>query len=193
MKLKKLLMVTLASSFISSAFAAWELDNDNSRVNFVSIKKGNVAELGRFTHLEGNISDNGETTLKINLASVDTKIQIRDERMREFLFETPKFAQATFSAQLDLSLLNNLPIGGRAVQIIGGKFDLHGISKEIKSDIMLTRLSMNQFAASSFAPVLLNAEDFQLNAGVEKLRELAGLPTISLAVPVTFHLTFKTK
>jgi|WetSurMetagenome_2_1015567.scaffolds.fasta_scaffold162440_2 polyisoprenoid-binding protein YceI len=193
MKLKKLLMVTLASSFISSAFAAWELDNDNSRVNFVSIKKGNVAELGRFTHLEGNISDNGETVLKINLASVDTKIQIRDERMREFLFETPKFAQATFSAQLDLSLLNNLPIGGRAVQIIGGKFDLHGISKEIKADIMLTRLSMNQFAASSFAPVLLNAEDFQLNVGVEKLRELAGLPSISLAVPVTFHLTFKTK
>lgn len=193
MKLKKLLVAALASSFISSAFAAWELDNDNSRVNFVSIKKGNVAELGRFTHLEGSIANNGETVLKINLASVDTKIQIRDERMREFLFETTQFAQATFSAQLDLSLLNNLPIGGRAVQIIGGKFDLHGISKEIKADIMLTRLSMNQFAASSFAPVLLNAEDFQLNTGIEKLRELAGLPSISLAVPVTFHLTFKTK
>ncbi len=193
MKLRLMLATLLSSTLISSAFAAWELDNDNSRINFVSIKKGNVPELGRFTSLEGTISDNGETTLKINLASVDTKIQIRDERMRDLLFETSKFAQATFSAQIDLSFLNSLPISGRAIQIIGGKFDLHGISKDIKADVMLTRLSMNQFAVSSFAPVLLNTEDFQMNAGIEKLRELAGLPSISSAVPVTFHLTFKTK
>ena len=193
MKLRLFLPTILATSLISSAFAAWDLDNDNSRINFVSIKKGNVAELGRFTQLEGTISDTGETVLKINLASVDTKIQIRDDRMKEFLFETPKFAQATFSAQIDLSFLNNLPISGRAIQIIGGKFDLHGISKDIKADVMLTRLSLNQFSVSSFAPVLLNTEDFQMNAGIEKLRESAGLPSISSAVPVTFHLTFKTK
>jgi polyisoprenoid-binding protein YceI len=193
MKLRLFLPTMLATSLISSAFAAWDLDNDNSRINFVSIKKGNVAELGRFTHLEGTISDTGETILKINLASVDTKIQIRDDRMKEFLFEIPKFAQATFSAQIDLSFLNNLPISGRAIQIIGGKFDLHGVSKDIKADVMLTRLNMNQFAVSSFAPVLLNTEDFQMNTGIEKLRELAGLPNISSAVPVTFHLTFKTK
>jgi len=193
MKFRFIVSAMLSSAFISSAFAAWELDNDNSRINFVSIKKGNVAELGRFTHLEGIISDTGETVLKINLASVDTKIPIRDERMRDFLFEVPKFAQATFSAQIDLSFLNNLPISGRAIQIIGGKFDLHGISKDIKADVMLTRLSLNQFAVSSFAPVLLNTEDFQMNTGIEKLRESAGLPSISSAVPVTFHLTFKTK
>jgi len=193
MKFRFIVSAMLSSAFISSAFAAWELDNDNSRINFVSIKKGNVAELGRFTQLEGSISDSGETVLKINLASVDTKIQIRDDRMKEFLFETPKFAQATFSAQIDLSFLNNLPISGRAIQIIGGKFDLHGISKDIKADVMLTRLSLNQFSVSSFAPVLLNTEDFQMNAGIEKLRESAGLPSISSAVPVTFHLTFKTK
>jgi polyisoprenoid-binding protein YceI len=193
MKLRLMLATLLSSALISSAFAAWELDNDNSRINFVSIKKGNVPELGRFTSLEGTISDNGETTLKINLASVDTKIQIRDERMREFLFETAQFAQATFSAQLDLSLLNALPVGGQGVQIIGGKLDFHGISKDIKADVMLTRLSPTKFMASTFAPVLLNAEDFQLNAGVEKLRELAGLPSISFAVPVTFHLSFKVK
>jgi len=193
MKFRFIVSAMLSSAFISSAFAAWELDNDNSRINFVSIKKGNVAELGRFTHLEGTISDTGETVLKINLASVDTKIPIRDERMRDFLFEVPKFAQATFSAQIDLSFLNNLPVSGRAIQIIGGKFNLHGISKDIKADVMLTRLSLNQFSVSSFAPVLLNTEDFQMNAGIEKLRESAGLPSISSAVPVTFHLTFKTK
>ena len=193
MKLRLFLPTMLATSLISSAFGAWELDNDNSRINFVSIKKGNVAELGRFTQLEGSISDSGETVLKINLASVDTKIQIRDDRMKEFLFEIPKFTQATFSAQIDLSFLNNLPVSGRAIQIIGGKFNLHGISKDIKADVMLTRLSLNQFSVSSFAPVLLNTEDFQMNTGIEKLRESAGLPSISSAVPVTFHLTFKIK
>lgn len=193
MKLYLIPFIFLSNVLVSSAFAAWELDNDNSRINFISIKKGNIPELGRFTHLEGTIADNGATTLKINLASVDTKIQIRDERMREFLFETAQFAQATFSAQLDLSLLNALPVGGQGVQIIGGKLDLHGISKEIKADVILTRLSPTKFMVSTFAPILLNAEDFQLSAGIEKLRELASLPSISSAVPVTFHLNFKAK
>ncbi|MEY3220660.1 MAG: hypothetical protein RIT27_2017 [Pseudomonadota bacterium] len=190
MKYRSILAAIFIANLISPVFAAWELDNNDSRVNFVSIKKTNVAELGRFTMLEGQISNNGETNLKIYLNSVDTKIPIRDERMREFLFEISKFAQATFSTQLDLTLLKNLPIGERAIQIIGGKFELHGISKELKADVMLTRLSANKLMVSSFAPVLLNAEDFQLNAGIEKLRELAGLTNISSAVPVTFHLTF---
>jgi len=42
---------------------------------------------------------------------------------------------------------------------------------------------------SSLAPVIVQANEFGLVAGVEKLKELAGLPSISLAVPVSFVLT----
>jgi len=37
----------------------------------------------------------------------------------------------------------------------------------------------------------VNASQVGLLAGIEKLRELAGLPSISPAVPVTFSLIFE--
>ena len=40
------------------------------------------------------------------------------------------------------------------------------------------------------APVLIRAEDFGLAGGVEALRKVAGLESISTAVPVTVHLVF---
>jgi hypothetical protein len=38
-------------------------------------------------------------------------------------------------------------------------------------------------------PVILNADNYKLAKGIEKLRELASLPSISHAVPVSFYLT----
>jgi hypothetical protein len=42
----------------------------------------------------------------------------------------------------------------------------------------------------TLAPLVLNAEDFGLAAGIEALRQLAGLKNISLAVPVSAVLIF---
>ncbi|WP_308873603.1 hypothetical protein [Thiothrix subterranea] len=43
---------------------------------------------------------------------------------------------------------------------------------------------------TTVAPIVLNAADFDLAAGVTALREIAELPSISNAVPVTFFLNF---
>ena len=40
------------------------------------------------------------------------------------------------------------------------------------------------------APVVIKAEDFNLVEGVNALRDVAGLPSITLAVPVTATLFF---
>lgn len=42
---------------------------------------------------------------------------------------------------------------------------------------------------SSFQPIIINANEFGLVAGVDKLRDIAGLSSISQAVPVSFVLT----
>jgi hypothetical protein len=43
---------------------------------------------------------------------------------------------------------------------------------------------------SNARPVVINAGEFELTRGVEKLREIAGLPSISPVVPVQFSLYF---
>ena len=39
-------------------------------------------------------------------------------------------------------------------------------------------------------PIVINAADFELTAGIERLREVAGLQNIATQVPVTASLVF---
>jgi hypothetical protein len=43
---------------------------------------------------------------------------------------------------------------------------------------------------ASSQPLIVDAAKFGMSEGVEKLREIAGLASISNAVPVTFVMTF---
>ena len=104
----------------TTARAEWVLDNDASRLSFVSTKAGSVAEVHRFTSLRGGIDRRGNVAVAIFLQSVDTLIPIRDERMRELLFETATFPAArNLTAVIDpavVAALNsrNGAAGGRS-------------------------------------------------------------------------------
>ena len=67
--------------------ADWVLDSENSHLSFVSIKNGVVAEVHRFDTLRGGVNDNGTAALKIGLASVETNIPIRNDRIKSMLFD----------------------------------------------------------------------------------------------------------
>ncbi len=85
-------LLLLLSLTASQAFAGWTLDNTDSRLSFVTVKAQNVAEVHSFTQLSGEVDSTGIATVTIQLASVDTLIEIRDERMREVLFQTDIFS-----------------------------------------------------------------------------------------------------
>jgi len=57
-------------------------------------------------------------------------------------------------------------------------------------DVSVARLTDSRIIVASRSPVIVNAGQVGLLAGVEKLRDVAGLPSISPAVPVTFVLAF---
>ena len=57
--------------------------------------------------------------------------------------------------------------------------------------LKVTRLNDQSFSVSSLEPLLLNADRLGLSNGVEALRAIAGLPSISKSVPVTFSLIFR--
>ena len=86
----------------SIAFSDWELVNDDSHLNFVSFKAVDFAEIHSFKEMSGSIDSNGKANLVINLDSLETLIPIRNERMRNLLFETQIFPTANFYLQVDL-------------------------------------------------------------------------------------------
>ncbi len=57
--------------------------------------------------------------------------------------------------------------------------------------LRITRLDLDRLMVVSEQPVVVNARDFGLVPGVEALRKIVGLSSISLAVPVTFVLVFE--
>ncbi|QIL89397.1 YceI family protein [Microbulbifer harenosus] len=174
----------------ASAFADWQLAGDDSSVNFVSVKKANIAEMHHFKSLSGNISDAGKAQLVIDLASVETNIPIRNERMQQMLFETAKFAKATISADVDAAKLKALKPGQTASISADITVDVHGQQQSEKATLQVTGLEGGKLLVTTGSPIVINAGNYKLLEGIEKLRQVAGLDSISPIVPVTAKLVF---
>ena len=169
--------------------AAWVLDNNGSSLYFLSIKVEHVVETHSFTSLSGQ-ADTASATVEIDLSSVDTAVALRDERMLDVLFEVALFASATVTADLTGLAVADLSPGESVTTELAFNLNLHGASNDMTAAVQLTQLADGALRIQTTSPVNVNAGDFSLVDGVNKLRELAGLPSVSYAVPVTFNLLF---
>jgi len=179
--------------FAVSARADYQLDNDSSDFNFISVKKNKIAEVHTFGQLSGVINGNGDASVTINLVTVNTHIEIRDERLRALLFETNTFPTAVVSTRLDMAKLKVLQSGDAIVMPVSLRINLHGKTKVLDANLRVVRLSDQSLLVTTVKPILLNSVDFDLSEGIQKLMEIAKLPSISTAVPVTFSLLFKSQ
>ncbi|MBL6708531.1 MAG: YceI family protein [Pseudomonadales bacterium] len=184
-------LITAVGLILSSlsAQAAWQLVNESSQLNFISTKASHIAETHTFDLLSGSITDTGRAQLNIDLASVATGIDIRNERMQTMLFNVVAFPQAEITTDLDLREFTSLT--GPVVKPISAKLSLVGQSTQVQGDVLVVPVDGNTVNVTTVAPIVVNANGLELVAGIEALREVAGLPSISYSVPVTFSLTFR--
>jgi polyisoprenoid-binding protein YceI len=187
----KKLLFALALVCHQLGYAELQMDPTISRLNFTSIKNGLFAELHHFTTLSGSVSDDGELLVEVVLGSVDTRVDVRDTRMRETLFETEKFPLAKYRAKIDTSVFDDMSDGEVQLQQIKGKLELHG--KEGNLDFLVRIIKSNSGAllVSTVEPAFINAEQYDLGVGILKLRQMAGLSSIARTIPVTFSTVFR--
>ena len=191
MQLKKCFALVFLLLFAAVAQAEYQLDNAASSINFVSIKKAKIGEVHTFTRLSGGVDQTGLVQLTVDLSSVETHIAIRNERMQGMLFETALFPSATVSASLNVGTLQALKAGDNLLLPLELNFKLHGEAAMIATTLRVVALADGALLVSSIAPIMLNAADFALSDGIEKLMSVAKLPSIASAVPLTFSLVFK--
>lgn len=189
-RLSALTTTGLALLIALPANAEWALDYDASRINFVTTKANAAAEVHTFDIVDGDILDNGNVAITIDLDSVNTAIEIRDERMRTMLFDTETYPTATLVGIVDVDAVEALGVGESSNMSLESQLMLHGTQLSVTLDLNVARLSENRVLVSSRKPVIINAGQVGLAAGVEALREIAGLPSISPAVPVSFLMYF---
>ena len=186
---KTLLSALIAMALLSLETRADWFIKDGSVVTFVSIKNDVVGELNKFEGITGTVSAEGAIDVWIDLDSVETFIEIRNERMKTLLFRTGLFPRAHITGQLDSADLKIALSGIGALLNLDLKIDLHGkaVSKSVTIRLDHTE---DQISVVTTQPILLNAADFGLESGVAALQEIAGLDSISRVIPVSVNLRF---
>lgn len=187
MTMKKLALVVAAALSFSAA-ADWSVNSAQSSLNFVSVKNEVVAETHSFKDLTGSLTEAGEFAVTIPALTVDTAIPIRNERILEHVLAAKQYASITAKGKVDSKVLAGLKTGDSVV--VDQALDLTLLTKtqSLSAKVKVTKASDSQLVVTTVAPIMLDVNKFELNAGVEKLRELAGLKSISPMVPTTFSL-----
>ena len=67
---------------------------------------------------------------------------------------------------------------------------MHGVAKEFKSVVWVTRISDTAVSVSTIEPIIVTAESFGFAGGIAKLSESVGGIPIASAASITFDLVF---
>lgn len=168
----------------------WTLEPEASSLQFQSIKNGSKIETSSFATIAGAIGPNGDATLTVALDSVDTKVDLRNVRMRFLFFETFIHPQATVTTTIDPGLVADLAQVRRKTVTLPVALDLHGVTRELEAQLALTLIGDDLVAVSTAEPLNIGVADFGLMDGLEKLQEAASV-TIVPSTAVSFDLIFR--
>ena len=186
--MKNLLLLVICLTTSVHVLAGWVIDPAGSYVGFASVKNDLIAENHSFTDVTGIIEDSGNAKIVIALASVETLIPIRNERMQAILFEVAQYPHLTVTSNLNLDNFTSLGLGESETDTIDLGVNLHGTDLSKNVLIKVTRSSDTSYEVTSLGPIVIHASQFALSDGLESLRKVAGLQSIDLMVPVTFDL-----
>jgi OmpA-OmpF porin, OOP family len=167
----------------------WVLQPGSSALRFQSVKNQTKVESSSFASFSGSIDSLGRAELKVLLDSVDTKIDLRNVRMRFLFFETFLYPEATLKLQLTREMVEDLPQVRRKILTLPFTLELHGVKRELSTEVALTLITEDLVAVSSSAPVTIAAADFALMDGVAKLEAAANVKLLPSG-SVTFDLLF---
>jgi polyisoprenoid-binding protein YceI len=187
----KISVISLLLLAASQSHAEWTLDGDASSFFYVTTKAAAVSEINSFSGLSGSISDDGKASFVIDLATVNTAIEIRDQRMRDLVFQVAEFPSATVSVDVDAEALDNMSPGVSTTGSYTAQVALHGMTQELMADLQITKLEDDSVLVQIARPLLVAASSFGLQAGVDELQKVAALPSITPSVVVDFTLVYR--
>lgn len=160
----------------------WTL-SDESRISLTSTKNGLVSETHSLAAIKGEVSAAGKVELALDLRAIETNIPIRNERMQTWLFIDEPVAKLSADVQPALR-------ASETAFTIDQTLTLEANGNTVMLDVPLTVVREGNAAAKVAGQLVIDVADFGYAPGIEKLREIAGLKSISTEVPVDVKLVF---
>lgn len=195
--MKSLLIVFILLLSTSVQSETWKIDPKLSKITFSSIKQGQIAETHHFKTFKGSLNTSKKSlsaktnfVVEILLKSAETSIPIRNERMEKLFFDIAKYPKARLTAKLDPKRLPS-KVGELKTLSVSTHLTLNGQKQGLTIPVTVTRIDNDTLHATSMQPVFINVNAFKLGPGLEKLRKIANLDSITPTAPVTFSLVLK--
>lgn len=180
--------IALCLSATGALAQDWVLSSEDSRLVFGSVKNSYTGEAHTFEGLTGSVSSDGAVKIDIPLGGVSTNIDIRNERMMEFVFNNAP--TASLSAALDMGALSGMRPGDTATMPLEAALSLLGNDVDVETEVFVARLSEGSVMVTTNDMLYLDTDELGIDAGIDKLQELASLDSIARAVPVTIRFVF---
>lgn len=182
--------VVSASAAFAGGHSVWSAVEDQSRVAFGSIKGNDYGEVHHFTSVAGTVGEDGAVTISIDLGSVETNIDIRNERMIEHVFRAAA-PTAVLSGSVELDDFEGLAVGDTALTEFEGVLSFAGVEADVEAEMLVARLGEDKVLVTTADFIVLSTDDLGIDAGIDTLKELASLDSITRAVPVTVRMVFQ--
>jgi len=190
--IRALLTLAVTTGWFCPVWAQeWQLNASASHFYMQTVKANSIFEVHQFTGLDGSISRDGDASVKIDLTSVVSGIDVRDVRMRFLLFETYKFPYAEITAKLDMAALQALLTTTRITYPLKIKVALHGVTQDIETAVTVTRLGDKSVSVVSVKPIVVTTDAFGLTPSIAKLSDAINGSVIATGATFTFDLLFE--
>lgn len=111
-----------------------------------------MIETNSFRAFDSSITAQAAAQIDVALNSVDTKVHLRNVRLRFLFFETYKFPTAAIKEHLTFPMRLS--------------FTLHGVTKRRLWDVIVTLVNEDTFSVATVSPIVITASDFALDAGI---------------------------
>ena len=178
----------MANATYAGGHANWTSVDASSSVAFGSVKLDDIGEVHHFNTVSGTVSEAGDLVVSIDLSSVETNIDIRNERLIEYVFNNAP--SATLSANLDMKELKSLRPGDTTTMELDAVLSLLGNDVDVSTEVFVARLSGGSVMVTSNDMIFLDTDELGIDAGIDKLQELASLDSIARATPITVRFVF---
>ena len=190
MKVAHVFSLLLLLSIPLLGIADWKVDQNHSSLTYLSTKMSGANTLfenNRFTSFSGTVKRSGEALLTIDLNSVVTGVGIRDERVKEHVFDVRNHPQAI--VKLSVGELEKADYGVGQVRSVEASLTMRGVTRQVKGEVSVTRTGEDLLVQTQ-SPILIDAKDYGMLDGFETLRNLVQLSGIPMTIPVSFKLQF---
>ena len=128
-------VIALAIPALAAATTTWNIDPEHSNIGFkvrhlmVSNVRGNFDRHNGTVILEDRDITKSRVSVTIDTASIDTRVQKRDDHLRSAdFFDVAKFPTMTFVSR-------KVAVAGKDRLKITGDLTLHGVTKEVVLDV----------------------------------------------------------